>query len=335
MGVIKGILGNKILTPAIILFAGLSVALFLFIRYFIPDVLVERHGTSTLLWYAKISFLSIVGAGLASIGFAIVKGRRYLKPYADGFKRFMPLIRLTVSRDYKSRYKRSVLGVLWSLLNPIMNMLIMTLVFSYILRFEVNHFPVYLLTGSLLFGFFSEATGLAMDSIPANRGIITKVYVPKYIFPMTKVVSALVNLGFSLIALVVIILVSGAPIHWTIILIPIPLFYLFVFTLGVSMLMSCAAVFFKDIKYLYGIFLTALNFLTPIFWPIEMLPERALPFMGLNPMYHYITYFRNLVRYGEIPGVWANVVCMSFALFFLFLGTIVFMSKQDKYILHI
>ena len=251
------------------------------------------------------------------------------------FIKFMPLLRLKVGRDYKARYKRSALGVLWSLLNPLMTMLVLTLVFSHVFRFEIEYYPVYLLTGSLMFGFFSEATSLAMDSIPSNRNIITKVYVPKYIFPLTAVFSAFVNFAFSLAALAVIILITGAPLHLTIALVPLPLIYLFAFTLGVSMLLSCAAVFFKDVKYLYGVFLTALNFLTPVFWPLEILPECALPFMRLNPMFHYISYFRSLVRYGEVPGFWANAACISFALFFLFLGTSVFMAKQDKYILHI
>jgi ABC-type polysaccharide/polyol phosphate export permease len=301
----------------------------------IPDIIVERHGSDPILWYAKVSFISIVTSGLAAGSFAAVAGRKHLEPYIAGLKKFMPLIRLMVSRDYKSRYKRSVLGILWSLLNPLMTMLVMTLVFSQVFRFALPHFPVYLLSGSLLFMFFAEATGIAIDSIAANRAIITKVYVPKYIFPATKVFSSFVNLAFSLTALVIIILLTGAPFHWTVFLIPIPLFYLFVFTLGLSMLLSSVAVFFKDIKYLYGIFLTALQYLTPIFWPLDILPEWARPFMGLNPMFQYISYFRNLVLHGVVPDVWANVVCISFALFFLFLGTLVFMSQQDKYILHI
>lgn len=258
-----------------------------------------------------------------------------VKAHSAEFKKFKPLIKLKVIRDYKTRYKRSALGVLWSLLNPLMTMLVLTLVFSRVFRFEIEYYPVYLLTGLLMLGFFSEATSLAMDSIYDNRSIITKVYVPKYIFPLTAVFSAFINFAFSLAALAAIILITGAPLHWTIILVPLPLLYLFAFTLGVSMLLSCAAVFFKDVKYLYGVFLTALNSLTPIFWPLEILPERALPFMRLNPMFHYISYFRSLVRYGEIPGFWANAACIGFALFFLFLGTSVFMAKQDKYILHI
>jgi len=183
----------------------------------------------------------------------ILKGRAAaISAHTADFKKFMPLMKLKVSRDYRARYKRSALGVLWSLLSPLMTMLVLTLVFSHIFRFEIEYFPVYLLTGSLLFGFFSEATSLAMDSIPGNRSIITKVYVPKYIFPVTAVFSALVNFGFSLASLAVIILITGAPLHWTIALVPLLLLYLFAFTLGVSMLLSCAAVFFKNVKYLYG-----------------------------------------------------------------------------------
>lgn len=319
----------------IFLFTFFTVILFIFMIMFLPDFIVERHGVSMPLFYAKIAFISISGSAVFALSFAAVAGKKYLEPYISGLKKFMPLIKLMVSRDYKARYKRSVLGVLWSLLSPLMNMLVMTLVFSYVFRYDISNFPVYLLSGTLIFGFFSEATNIALGSISANRGIITKVYVPKYIFPMTKVFSSLVNLAFSLIALAVVILITKAPIHWTIILIPIPLIYLFVFVLGLSMLLSCTAVFFKDLQHLYGIFITAFMYSTPIFYPVTILPERLRPFMGLNPMYQYISYFRSLVIDGVVPGLWTNVVCVSFSLVFLFAGTLVFMSKQEKFILYI
>jgi len=332
---IKRILKNKRLASILCLFIVLTVALFIFINYFVPDFIIERHGENENLFYAKTFFISVCGALIISIFNAVVLFKKKLAPYIATFKRFTPLLKMTVDRDYKKRYKRSVLGVAWSLISPLMTLLIMTMVFSLLFSRNIANFPIYLFSGTLIFGFFSEATNAAMNSIESNRAIINKVYVPKYIFPLTKVFLALVHLGFSLLAFAVVFLVTRAPFHWTILFLPVPLLYAFVFVLGLSMLVSCIAVFFKDFAYIYGIFLTGLQYLTPIFYPVEILPDKVRTFIGLNPLYHYITYVRSLVLDGVFPGLWANVVCISFSLFFLFLGTIAFMANQDRYILYI
>jgi ABC-type polysaccharide/polyol phosphate export permease len=245
------------------------------------------------------------------------------------------LLWLLVKRDFVARYRKSLLGVLWSLLNPLLTMLVMTLVFSHIFRFAIENFPVYLLSGQIIFGFFSESTTLAMGSVIGGEGIIKKVYVPKYIFPVSRVLSSLVNLAFSLLAFLFVFIVTGVPFRATMLLIPIPILYTFVFSLGVAMLMATLAVFFRDLTYLYGILLTLLMYLTPLFYPVEMLPERLIPYMGLNPIYHYIDYLRDLALRGIVPGLWDNVVCIGFALAALCCGMYAFMSRQENFILNL
>jgi len=242
---------------------------------------------------------------------------------------------LQVKRDFVSRYRKSVLGILWSLLNPLLTMLVMTLVFSYLFARNIENFPVYLLSGQIIFGFFNESTTQAMGSIISNEGLIKKVYIPKYIFPAARVISSLVNLVFTFLAFLLVFIITGAQFHWTMLMVPIPIIYTFVFSLGVAMLLSSMTVFFRDLLYLYGIFITLLMYLTPLFYPIEIIPERFRPFMGLNPMYQLIDYFRALTLHGTVPDLWSNMVCIGFALAALCCGTYVFMSKQDRYILYL
>jgi ABC-type polysaccharide/polyol phosphate export permease len=208
-------------------------------------------------------------------------------------------------------------------------------VFSFLFRFEIANFPVYLLSGQIIFGFFSESTNQAMGTLIANAGILKKVYVPKYVFPLSRVLSSLVNLCFSFLAFLLVFIITRAPLHWTMALIPIPIIYTFIFALGIGMLLSSLAVFFRDLTYLYAIFLTLLMYLTPIFYPVSILPERVRVFIGLNPMFHFVDYFRNVALNGVVPDLWANIVCIGFALSALCCGVYVFMSKQDRYILYL
>jgi ABC-type polysaccharide/polyol phosphate export permease len=302
---------------------------------FLPESIIGSRAEHMVIFAFKIAFLSMTAAITTAFILLFVFKRDYINVQIATFKRFRHLIRMMVRRDFVSRYRKSVLGVLWSLLNPLLTMLVMTMVFSYIFARQIENFPVYLLSGQIIFGFFSESTNQAMGSVISSGAIIRKVYVPKYIFPLVRIISSLVNLMFSFIAFLIVFLVTRAPFHWTMMLIPIPIIYVFVFSLGIGLLLSSLSVFFRDLSYLYGIFLTLLMYLTPLFYPVEILPARLLPFMGFNPMYQFIDYFRNLVLHGTIPGLWTNAVCIGFSLGALCFGTYSFMSKQDKYILYI
>lgn len=322
-------------------FAGtalaLTITLFIVFLNYLPVEVAGRRPELSPTLIINSAFMAITTAiTIVFIMIIIIKGE-YVKTQLATLKRFRHLLLLMVKRDFVTRYRRSILGIVWSLLNPLLTMLVLTMVFSTFFRQmgAIDNFPVYLLSGQLIFNFYAEATTLAMGSITSGAGTIKKVYVPKYIFPVSRVLSSLVNLGFALAAFSLVFIITGAPLHWTILLIPIPLFYTFIFVLGIGMLLSALSVFFRDITYLYGVGVTLLMFLTPIFYPVEMLPERVYHLIHLNPIFHYVTYFRALVMEGTVPGLWANIICIGFALAALCLGMYVKMSQQDKYILYL
>ena len=252
-----------------------------------------------------------------------------------GLLKYQWLLRELIMRDLKIKYRRSILGYLWSILNPLMLMGVLTIVFSTMFRFDIPNYPVYLLTGQLLFGFFSEATNMAMTSILCGASLIKKVYLPKYIFPVSRVLSSFTTMLFSLVALVIVMVVTNAEFHITAILLPVVLFYLLIFSIGMSLILSVMVVFFRDIQYLYGVFLTALNYLTPIFYPASMLPSWLKELMVLNPMYNFIEIFRKIMLYGQWPTFEEHLICMVFAFGGLMLGIYVFKNNQKDFILYI
>lgn len=322
-------------------FAGIglllsSVLTVIFFLYLPIEIDGQRMGNVPLL-LINAGLLAITASAMAVSVLIVLTKKEYVRSHIATLIHFRHLMFLMVKRDFVTRYRRSVLGVVWSLLNPILTMLVLTMVFSQIFRFEIPgvSFAVYLLSGQLIFGFFSESTNGAMGSVLAGAGTIKKVYVPKYIFPTTRVLSSVINLGFSFLAFLIVFVVTGTAFHPTIFLIPIPIFYLLIFSMGIGMLLSAVAVFFRDITYIYGVLLTLLNFLTPIFWPVSILPPRVYHLIHLNPMFHFVEYFRALALYGTIPGLWTNIICIGFALAAFFLGLYVKMSQQDKYILYL
>lgn len=319
-----------------ILMAAIFVAIcYVLLAFYLPANWVEENEAYGYMFFIKIAFVALSAAAvLSATAFAIIH-RSFITPYYLNLKRFKSLLWQLVKRDFITKYKRSVLGVLWSLLSPMLTMLVMTLVFSTLFRFDIPNFPVYLLSGQVIFGFYSEATNAAMGAVIGGGSIIKKVYVPKYIFPVSKVFSSLVNFAFSFLAFLIVFVITGAPFHGTFFLLFIPVLYLLVFSLGIGMLLSCMVVFFRDITYLYSVFIVALTYFTPLFYPVSILPEPVLQMMGFNPLYHFVEYFRSITLYGIVPGAWENMVCLSFSLFSLLLGCVVFMSKQDKYILHL
>ena len=301
----------------------------------LPESIIGDRAHNMLIYAPKAFFLGLTAAVTMSVILILIFKRDFVRWQISSFNRFKHLLLLQIKRDFVTKYRKSVLGVLWSLLNPILTMLVMTLVFSHVFRFQIEHFPVYLLSGRLIFGFFEESTIAGMTSVLKNGGIINKVYVPKYIFPVSTVMSSLVNVIFFFIAFLVVFTITRVPWSWTMLLFPIPIIYIFVFALGIVMLLSSLAVFFRDLTYLYGVFLTMLMFLTPIFYPVDMLPEQLIPFMGFNPMYHFVDYFRAITLHGYVPDLWSNLVCIGFALASLCIGTYVFMAKQDRFILYL
>ena len=261
---------------------------------------------------------------------------RGIKPYLDKFKQYMPLVTNLVSRDLKVKYRRSVLGFLWSILNPLLMALVIHTVFSRLFRFDIQYFATYYLVGSLIFNFVVECTSNALGSVISASALIKKVYIPKYIFPFQKCVFALVNMLFGCVAVIVVMLIQGVPFHATMLLFFVPMCYAFVFAYGFGLVLAAATVFFRDIQHLYSVFTAVWMYLTPIIYPEEMLLSNGLGIiMKLNPMYYYTHYLRSVVMYGTLPSLDENIMCIVFALVMLIVGNIVFKKTQDKFILHI
>lgn len=265
-----------------------------------------------------------------------------LKVYAQDFWRYRFLLANLISRDFKLKYRRSVLGVLWSVLNPLLMCLVMWAVFSSIFKFRsagIDNFAVYLLTGQLFFNFFSESTSMSMQSMLQAAPLIKKVYIPKYIFPLEKTCFGLVNTVFSFLALVIVMIITGAPLHPTVGLALYPLLMLFFFSLGIGLFLSMLAVFFRDIIHMWGVFCTALMYFSAIFYdPFTMegdLGGLLQQFIKYNPMYWYITSFRQAVLYGEPLTLNMYLVCGICAILSVVIGFVSFRRHQDKFVLYI
>ena len=251
------------------------------------------------------------------------------------FNRYMPLLRELVVRDLKIKYRRSFLGYVWSLLNPLMMMAIMSLVFSYMFRFNIQNYPLYLICGQTLWSFFSESTHVAMTSVIYNGALTRKVYIPKYIFPVSRVLSSFVTMSFSLVAILIVMLVTRVPLTWNLLLFPVPLVLLLLFCMGVGMALSALAVFFRDMLHLHSVLIMAWMYLTPIFYPISALPEEVAFFIRFNPMYHYLTFFREVALYGIFPSAIHWVGCFGFSALSLAVGVLVFHKLQRNFILFV
>lgn len=251
------------------------------------------------------------------------------------FQKYRFLLSQLVGRDFKTKYRRSVLGVLWSLLNPLLTMIVQFMVFSTLFRFDIPNYAVYLLSGIVMFNFMAEATSQSMTCIIQNASLINKVYVPKYIYPFSRVLSCGVNFLFSLIALYTVIIATGMPVTYHHIALIFGIGCMFVFICGISLLLAAMMVFFRDTQFLYSIGLTIWTYLTPIFYPESILPSAIMSIMKFNPMYHFIRFIRVIILNGGFPDPKAWVFCAVFAIGSLLLGIFVFNKTQNKFILYL
>lgn len=258
-----------------------------------------------------------------------------MKKYIQNLMKYRHLISELVIRDIKVKYKKSILGVLWTLLNPLLTMVVLTIVFSNLFRFDIENFPVYLITGQVMFNFFSEATNMSMMSINDNAQLIKKVYIPKYIFPISKVLSSFVNLIFSLAAVLLIVIFMKIPIRISSIFSLLSLGYILLFTAGIGLILVSLNVFFRDIQHLYGVLLTAWMYLTPIFYPVNIIPDQFKWLVAANPLFYMIQHFRATILYGVVPNIELNFICFMNAMGAFLIGLFVFYKAQDKFILHI
>ena len=261
-----------------------------------------------------------------------------LKPYIQTFLKYRFLLGNLITRDLKVKYRRSVLGLLWSLLNPILMMLILDAVFSMLIgRTGIENYPIYLILGQTLFTFFSEATGGALESVVASSALMKKIYLPKYVFPLEKVLYAFVNLLFSMLAVIIVLIFKPIKFSYTMFLIPVPLLFLLFFAIGFGLILAVLYSFFRDIKHLYSVIILAWMYLTPIIYPVSLVENTPLIglIVKLNPLTWFITYFRDLFLNATLPGPQATLVCAGYSFGFFILGFVIFRKAQDKFILHL
>jgi ABC-2 type transport system permease protein len=299
------------------------------------------HGTDYIwtglhYWAFAVAGELLLLAGLGVIWLRLHQGKHsYVVNAVVAIQKYRFLIRQLVSRDFKTKYKRSVLGMFWSLLNPLLTMFVQYFVFSTIFKSDIPNYPAYLLIGIVTFNFFTEASGMALSSIVGNASLITKVYMPKYIYPLTRVMSSVVNLGISLIPLVLVSLVTGVQFKKSAIL---SLFFfccVIIFSLGVGLLLSAAMVFFRDTQFLWGVLSMIWMYMTPIFYPESILPEDFRFILRVNPMYHFLKDIRLCILNGISPEPSVYVQCMLMALGALLIGALVFRKSQDRFVLYL
>ena len=293
-------------------------------------------------WFGQYYWFIYAGVGVLFALYLLLqmichkKGKKTLTlSVLYSLTRYNFLIRQLVSRDFKAKYKRSVLGMLWSFLNPLLTMSIQYVVFSTIFRSTIPNFIIYLLSGIICFNFFSEATSMCLMSIIGNATLINKVYVPKYIYPFSRTVSSSINLLLSLVPLLIMLLVTQTPIRPSIVLLPFALIMLFILSYGVGLILASMMVFFRDTQFLWNIFSMLLMYLTPIFYPDSIIPDRFMTVYKLNPLYHVIRFIRSILIDGVSPEPKAYLLCAILCFVPFLIGVIIFRKNEDKFVLNI
>lgn len=250
------------------------------------------------------------------------------------------ILKQLVTKDFKRKYRRSVLGIAWSVLNPLMMMVIMSIVFSFVFRADIENYPLYLILGNITFSFMSESTSQALMSFLDAAPLLKKVRVSRFVFPVQKVLFALVNFTFSLVAVALVMLWFRVVPTWHIIWLPVCLFLLVLFCSGIGLIVGSLAVFFRDVVHLWSVVLTAWTYLTPIFWVPTQLASNGAPawvmsIVELNPMYGFVTFMRDIFLWNQNPSAQTLALCVIWALVMLGIGVFVFRKTQHKFILYI
>jgi ABC-2 type transport system permease protein len=245
--------------------------------------------------------------------------------------RYRDLLWSLVHRDLTIRYKRSTLGFLWTMLNPLLMMLVLTIVFSNLFRFQIAHYPVYLLSGTLLYGFFQWGTSQAIHSIIWGGDLMGKIYLPKTIFVAAAAIVSLVNLLLALVPLAIITILNGCTYSLALLFLPIAIVLTFIFALGIGLFVATLAVFFADIADIYSVALTILTYLTPIFYPISVVPEKYRAFIYFNPMYYFVEIFRQPIHSGVLPDGALVLRALLISIGAFALGWWFFTKKSDEF----
>lgn len=237
-----------------------------------------------------------------------------------------------VKRDFKKKYKRTILGMLWSLLSPMMQLLVMSIVFTNFFGRDRPHYTIYLFAGNLTYSFFRDSTYGGMNSLMANAAIITKINLPKYMFLLSKNVASLINFGLTLLIFLAFVAIDGIAFSFRFLLLLYPILWMIVFNIGCGFILSALFVLFKDVQYLYDIFTLMLMYLSAIFYYTADYPEHVQKLFYLNPLYVYITYIREIVIDGCIPDLTTHLLCACYAIVALTAGALIYKKYNYKFL---
>lgn len=250
-------------------------------------------------------------------------------------KQYHFLFKELVKRDFTKKYKRTILGMAWSIISPLMNLLIMWMVFSNFFGNNVDHYVVFLFAGQLVFSYFSDATNLGMNSLVSNASIFTKVNVPKYLFLFSQNVSSLINFGLTLLVFFAFVAIDGVPFTWKFFLLIYPIVCLIIFNLGVGLILSALFVFFRDMQYLWGILTQLIMWMSAIFYTIDSYSYTVQCAFLLNPLYLYIRYFRKIVLEGDIPTLQFHLLAAAFALIAFGIGAYMYKRNNHEFLYYV
>lgn len=251
------------------------------------------------------------------------------------FKEHQFLFEELVARDFKTKYKRTVLGMLWSILNPLLTLLVMKIVFTQFFGSGMEHYTTYLFCGNLVFSYFNEATTQGMSALVSNSSIFTKVNIPKYMFLVSKNVQTVINFGINLCVFFVFCLLDHVTFTWLFLLLVIPIALLMVFNVGVGLILSALYVFFKDVQYLWGVFTMLLMYMSAIFYTTTGYSPFIQQLFYLNPVYAYISYFRQIVLDGIVPSVGLHALCIGYAVLAFAVGALIYKKKNHDFLYYV
>ena len=253
----------------------------------------------------------------------------------EKIKRYQFLFSELVKRDFTKKYKRTMLGMAWSILSPLMTLLIMWIVFSNFFGGNMKHYAVYLFAGQLVFGYFTDSTNLSMNALVNNAGIFTKVNVPKYLFLLSQNVSSLINFGLTLLLFFGFAALDGVTFTWKFLCLLYPIACLVTFNIGMGMILSALYVFFRDMQYLWGVITQLLMWMSAIFYTIESFSYKIQMAFLANPLYLYIRYFRKIVLDGVIPSPGFHLLAAAYALAALAIGTFVYRKYNHEFLYYV
>ena len=240
-----------------------------------------------------------------------------------------------VKRDFKKKYKRTVLGMAWSILAPLLQLLVMRVVFTQFFGRTMEHYTTYLFCGNLVFSYFNESTSQGMTSLMGNASIFTKVNIPKYLFLFSKNVQALINFGLVLVVFFLFCLIDNVAFTWKFILLLVPILSLLLFNIGVGLILSALFVFFRDVQYLWSVFTQLLMYMSAVFYSIDTFSPMVRNLFLLNPVYLHIRYFRKIVLENTVPSVWFHLLMLADVLIVLGIGCWMYKKYNTKFLYYV